>query len=170
MKRALLDTNIYGKIIENKDELIVRKAFGQAKNPLIAYGFKIVRSELRDTSKEVKIYETKLMTALLSIYDFVVKDHELPFTSEIEELSGDYYLAYRKIGGIKDRDQILNDFKIVACAAINNLEVVYSEDNKTMLSDAALKSYDIVNGIKKIKTPKSVNYKEFIKEVKRWLI
>ncbi len=170
MKRVMLDTNIYGKIVENRDEMVVRKAFEQLKKPLIVYGFKVVRAELRETSKEVKLYEIKLRTALLSIYDFVVKNHELAITSKINGTAEDYYLTYRKIGGIKSKDEILNDFKIIACAAINNLDIVYSEDNKTMLSDAALTTYSIVNGIKKIRTPKFVNYEEFIKEIKRWLI
>lgn len=170
MKRVMADTNIYGKIIENKDELIVRQAFEQAKKPMIIYGFKVIRAELRETSKEVRIYKIKLRTALLSIYDFVIKNHELAFTAKIDELADGYYMTYRKIGGIKDKSEILNDFRIVACAAINGLDLIYSEDNKTMLSDASLKSYSIVNGIKKIKTPKFVDYQEFIKEVKRWLI
>lgn len=46
MKRVLLDTNIYGKIIENRDELVIRKAFESAKKTLIVYGFRVVRAEI----------------------------------------------------------------------------------------------------------------------------
>ena len=36
------------------------------------------------------------------------------------------------------KDEIINDFKIVATAAFYKLEIVYSEDNKTMISKALI--------------------------------
>ena len=56
---------------------------------------------------------------------------------------------------------MFNDFLIVACAAINELDIVVSEDNKTMLSEYAIKTYDTVNSLRYHKTPKFIRYDEF---------
>ncbi|MEW5896276.1 MAG: hypothetical protein AB1668_01160 [Nanoarchaeota archaeon] len=86
-------------------------------------------------------------------------------TQEIKGLAGDYYEAYRQLGGSKGHDVMFDDFSIVACATIYQIDIVVSEDNKTMLTENALKAYDLVNSLQKKRTPSFIGYLEF----KRWL-
>ena len=169
MKRELLDSNIYGKIIENMEvDLILNNL---PKSGIIVYGSEIIRKELRNTPKE-KIMVTenkriKIRLLLLNIYDFVVRNHQLKATDAVKELAEAYFIAYKKFGGIKARNEIINDFIIVSTATLNKLDVVYSEDNKTMLGTKAIQCYELVNSIKKLKTPKFKSYEEFKNEISK---
>jgi len=162
MKRELLDSNIYGKIIEKMEvDFVVNNL---PKSNIIVYGSDVIRRELRDTPKEkIMIAENKkkkIRILLLNLYDFIVKNHQLKTTNDVKGLAEAYYIAYKKFGGFKVREDIINDFIIISTATLNKLDVIYSEDNRTMLSIHAVKSYELVNSIKKLKTPKFKSYEE----------
>ena len=169
MKKELLDTNIYGKIIEKLDVDFVLSNL--PKPNLTVYGSDVIRKELRDTPKGkiivAKNKRVKIRLLLLNLYYFILKNHQLKTTEAIEELAQAYYIAYKKFGGFKPREEIINDFIVVSTATINKLDVVYSDDNKTMLSEDAAKSYELVNSIKKLKTPKFKSYEEFKNEISK---
>lgn len=169
MKREILDSNIYGKIIEVKDMDFVLNNL--PKSDIIIYGVDVIRKELRDTPKEKIVVaedkRLKIRILLLNLYDFIVKNHQFTSTDAVQQLAEDYYLAYRKFGGLKPKGDIINDFKIIATASINKLDIVYSEDNKTMLSEESVKSYELVNSIKKLETPKFKSYEEFKNEISK---
>lgn len=171
MKRVILDTNVYGKIIEQGDENLIANAVEKNlfAGKLLIYGNSVIRNEIRDVPKKIKTREANLRIALLNIYDRLVGNHKLEITSEVKGLANHYLLVYKKIGGVKNKIDILNDFLIIASATIKKLDIVYSEDNKTMLSEKARKSYLIVNEIKKLRTPNFENYNNFIKEIRRLL-
>ncbi|MBI2660459.1 hypothetical protein HYX07_04825 [Candidatus Woesearchaeota archaeon] len=169
MKRELLDSNIYGKIVEKMEMDFVLNNL--PKSNIIVYGSDVIRKELRDTPKEkIMITENKkakIRILLLNIYDFMVKNHQLKTTEAVKELADTYYTAYKKFNGLKPKENIINDFLIVSTATLNKLDVVYSEDNKTMLGKEALKSYELVNSIKKLNTPKFKSYEEFKNEISK---
>ena len=169
MRRELLDSNIYGKIIENLDMDFVLNRLPNSK--IIVYGSDIIRRELRDTpTDKIMISENKkvkIRILLLHLYDFIVKNHQLATSEDVTELAVDYYTAYKKFGGYKSKEDIINDFKIVSTATLNRLDIVYSEDNKTMLSEESIKSYDLVNSMKKLITPKFKSYEEFKNEISK---
>ncbi len=169
MKRIILDSNIYGRIIEKMDVDFILNSL--PKSGIIIYGTDIIRKELRDTPKQkVMISENKkikIRLLLLNLYDFIVKDHQLKTTDTANEIAEAYCIAYKKLGGIISREEIINDFMIISSATINKLDVVYSEDNKTMLNKDALDSYELVNRIKKLRTPIFKSYKEFKNEIKK---
>lgn len=54
-----------------------------------------------------------------------------------------FYSAYRELGGIRNwnHTNIDVDFTIVACASFYHLDIVISDDQKTLLSKPALKAY-----------------------------
>ena len=56
---------------------------------------------------------------------------------------------------------MINDFLIVACASKNNLDIIVSNDNITMLAENAIKAYKNINKMLSLKTPKFIDYKEF---------
>ncbi|MEW6063455.1 MAG: PIN domain-containing protein [Nanoarchaeota archaeon] len=164
MKRLLLDTNIYGElVIDQNFEAIIKKI--KTSDSIRIYGSKVIRDELRNTPKSMKIGKRSLRMLLLTVYDLISKN-TYSIDKQIYDLAEQYFLAYKSFGGIKDKKSILKDFLIVSCATLNNLDIVVSEDEKSMLSEISIKAYYLVNSIIKKKTPKFINYGDF----KRWLL
>jgi len=56
-----------------------------------------------------------------------------------------------------------NDLLIVATAAIKQMDIVVSNDEATMQSEQALRTYNLVNAIRQLKNPQFIDYKEFKK-------
>ncbi|HLC67435.1 MAG TPA: hypothetical protein VJI12_00980 [archaeon] len=160
MKRIILDTNIYGRIVEKRQEEEIRQII-ERHHGVIIYGFDVVRKELRAVSKDVRSSKKLVRLMLLGIYDKLIKSHNYFTTSAIVQLSGEYYSVYRELGGKESEKEMLNDFLIVACASIHELDIVVSDDNETMLSDNAIKAYRIINSLKKYRTPEFIGYGAF---------
>ena len=157
MKRLLLDTNIYGELIFDRDFPLLKE---NIKDKFVAHGFRIVREELRDVPKSSKVQGKNMRIGLLHIYDEIIKK-EYPLTEEIERLGAEYYKIYHQLGSIHSYDKMRNDFLIVACATLNQVDLVVSEDNKTLLVENALKAYDQVNQQINKKIPDFIGYLEF---------
>lgn len=162
MKRIILDTNIYGELAIDKE--IFRIIEDIKKRGDAIYGTKIIRKELRETSKKKVFEEKNLRITMLTIYDQIVKEHNLDITWDIRKLTNEYGLTYKNLGGGSGADKIENDFLIVACAALNNLDVVVSDDCHSLCSEKAIRAYKIVNDLKKIRNPQFLNYSDF----RRW--
>jgi len=64
------------------------------------------------------------------------------------------------LGGFKEMQ---NDLLIVATAAIKQMDIVVSNDEATMQSEQALRTYNLVNAIRQLKNPQFIDYKEFKK-------
>ena len=160
MKRVILDTSIYGRIIENNEVDLFKNLI---KNKVIVYGNQLIRKELRDTPKKIKILEKEklrnLRIYLLTLYDEIVKNHSFEITKEMLDLAENYYAVYRELGGGKGKESILHDFIIIACASIKKMDIVVSDDEKTMLSRNAIRAYKLVNNIQKESIPNFINYK-----------
>jgi len=156
MKRLLLDTNIYGEMIFDSNFLKLEEGL---KNRFVVHGFRIIREELRDLPKSSRIQGRNLRIGLLHIYDEVTKK-EYPLTEEIKKLSEDYYKIYHQLGSIHPYDKMCNDFLIVACATLNQIDLVVSEDNKTLLVENALRAYELVNKQLNKRTPDFIGYLE----------
>ena len=160
MKRAILDTSVYGRIIEKNEIEQFRELI---KNKIIIYGNQLIRKELRDTPKKIKIPDKEklrnLRIYLLTLYDEIVKNHSFEITKEMLNLAENYYAVYRELGGNKGKESIIIDFTIIACASIKGMDVVVSDDEKTMLSRNAIRAYKLVNNIKKERTPNFISYK-----------
>lgn len=161
MKRLLPDTNIYGELILDKD---YERLKNKIQSSCVIHGFEVVRSELRDVPKQVVLDGKKLRISLLHIYDELIKK-SYPLTPEIEELSSQYFKEYKALGGSQAYDKLHNDFCVVACATIHQIDIVVSEDNKSMLVENALRAYNLINSKEKRRTPGFLGYLEF----KRWL-
>ncbi|MBI2137760.1 hypothetical protein HYU12_04555 [Candidatus Woesearchaeota archaeon] len=168
MKRVMLDTNIYEHILRHFSEGELQSLLGQ--NFIMLYGNEVVRMELREISTALKITVDKrlrsLRVILLSLYDSLNGKHVCAITNEMEAMAEKYYVAYRMAGGIKPKDKILNDFVIVACAASKNLDIVVSEDAKTMLSPEALSAYRLVNSLDSKRTPDFISFEDFKKALR----
>ena len=153
-ERFLLDTNIYGELLLDKDfELLMEKMMNQC----VVHGFKVIRNELRAVPTKIKVENKNLRIGLLHIYDELIKQ-SYTSTKEIVNLAEDYYVLYRKLGGSKGSEEMRNDLLIVACASVNQVDIVVSEDCKSMLSENAIKAYEFVNLIRKKRTPNFIGY------------
>ena len=134
------------------------------KENLIVYDFPVIRKELRNIPKRHKKGK-QLRIALLNLYDNITNNHNLEYSPRIEELANEYYQAYRQEGGIKSKNDILNDFLIIACAVLNNLDIVFSNDEKTMISRRAMDAFKKVNQKYDLETPYLFNYAELIRRL-----
>lgn len=168
MKRVILDTNIYGEIIKEGDVGLVLNSL--PKTDFVVYGSQVIRLELRDVSKKkLTVSEgrkRKLRTIILSLYDSIVRK-DLEVTTEIVRIAKSYYSTFKSLGGTTSQDKILNDFIIVALAAKNNLDIIYSLDKETMVSELSRKSYRIVNEILRLRTPDFKKYGDFKNDIKK---
>lgn len=162
MKRLLLDTNIYGELVLDADfEALKRSILLHC----VVHGFRVIRDELRDVPKDNMIGGKSLRLSLLHIYDEFTKK-SYPLTDDIRQLGELYFKEYRNLGGSKAPEKMIPDLWIVACATMNQIDIVVSEDNKSMLTENALKAYDTVNTVHQKKTPNFIGYLE----LKRWLL
>lgn len=169
MKRALLDTNIYGLIVEKKEEEEFRTLVNRAQ--VIIYGCSVIRKELRDTPKNKRMLTEKgtknFRILLLSLYYAVTKNHELLIDKKTQELANKYLKKFSEITGQTALDHLKIDFLLVACATLNNLDLIVSEDHKTLLSTDAKRAYHFVNGSEGLHVPPLFTYEDLKLLLKR---
>jgi len=53
---------------------------------------------------------------------------------------------------------------IVACASFNGLDIIYSEDNKTMYNKKSLKAYAHINLKGNLRTPSFLRYRDLLEK------
>src|SRR3989344_6241795 len=157
MKRVILDTNIYGRIIDNKESDEIRE-LAEKRRDIIIYGFDVVRKELRDVAANVRIDGKLVRMMLLGLYDKLVKFHAYSPTPEVTQLANDYFIVYSQLRGKRSKEEMLNDFLIVGCASMYELDIVVTDVRKTMLSQQAINSYKIVNKLREHRIPEFIGY------------
>ena len=153
--RVVFDTNIYGLIAEEATPELFSKI--EASENIIIYGLNIVRKELRDTPKTVLKNGRNFRNLLLTYYDKLTDGHDLHTTKFAEALAKEYLNSYS--GGISKR-KLANDFLIVACATLNTLDILVSDDNHSMFSKNAIEAYRKVNGQNGLKLPSFYSLKQ----------
>ena len=151
---------IYGKIIDDKLEEKAIEKMDIHKHDLTIYGMKLIRNEIKAAPKHSKnVYNLRF--ALLKLYDTLIKDHELEIKPLARSLAALYYKSYRQNGGSISWKDMENDMLIVAEATINQLDIVASDDNRTMFSKPAKEAYYSVNKEHNFITPNFISYEEF---------
>ena len=163
MLRVIFDTNIYGHLLEEKDAALIEERITEEKD-FVVYSYRPIRNELRDIPKVTKLSK-KTRNLLLSLYDRITGNHFLEHSIKITHLAKQYYDRYRHNGGMYGWDTSIRiDFMIVACASFYGLDIVYSADNKSLLSKAALKAYHHINIKENFRTPWFLKYNDLIKK------
>ena len=167
MKRVILDTSVYGKLVEEPEvaDIILQRT----PKEFVIYGNGIIKKELRDTPKHVFHSGKNVRNLLLSLYrSFVRKDHhDLDFNKLIETLSKDYMKTYRESGGSLSNEKMKNDLIIIATATIYGLDIVVSDDENSMMSTPAIDAYLAVNRIYGMPNPSFRKYRHFKAELLR---
>lgn len=167
-KKILLDTSVYGKLVE--DNFMVPLLLEKKKsNELIFYGLSIIRNELRAIPKTLfnKAKDKKIRMYSLLFYDNLItkNNHNLKMNFFIDKLSSWYFQEYKRIGGSFGKNEMKIDFLIVACATLYHLDILVSDDKRTMLSDAAIKAYSIVNKEQGFQNPVYLHYDAFREKI-----
>ncbi len=150
MKRVILDTNIYGKIIrEEETDFVIEHA---KKSGFAIYGCDIIRKELRKTPKGKIVISAnkkpKMRPLLVNLYRILIRpSHDIEITKGMEELASAHYISYRTAGGGRSRGEMMDDFRIVAAA------------------DEAKVAYNTVSPIRGENTPTFKGYGEFKNDI-----
>jgi len=142
MLRVIFDTNIYGKLIEEEKFESISTKIKDDKDFKV-YGFQAIRKELRDTPRNSRLGRLSRRNLLLGLYDELTKGRYLKDSLKINELALRFYNAYRQFGGIRNwkETNVDIDLTLVACASLYRLDIVISDDQKTLLSKPAIKAY-----------------------------
>ncbi len=169
MKRILLDTNVYGRLVE--DPSLFEKLILLVPHTYVIYGTSLIRKELRDVSNRITLDGKNKRIMLLQAYNSFVRkeNHNLEINDFVILLANKYFEEYKKKGGVFSIHELLSDFTIVACASLHNLNVVVSDDKRTMLSEKAKAAYITVNQLHQFRTPSFYFYNQFKEEVRRML-
>lgn len=157
MRRILLDTNIYGRMVLD-DELDEIK--GLVAKKVLIYGAEVIRKEIRKAPRWTTRYPKNLKMDLLRLYDSLAKQ-TIQITPEILTLAEKYYLTYSELGGRLPKDSIKTDLIIVACASVKGLDIVVSQDKDTMLDKNFQRIYGLVNKLINKRNPGFLGYEEF---------
>ncbi len=145
MLRVIMDTNVYGLLVGEKEIGRISQSIIKDKD-FIVYGVSFIRKELRDTPRTKKLGNLSTRNLLLSLYDNLTNERFLKDSYEVYDLARRFYESYREFGGIKnwDKSSIGIDFMVVACASLYKLDLVISDDSKTLLNKEAIKAYRYV--------------------------
>lgn len=155
--RVLFDTNVYGLIVQNADS---RQFVYLLKNrPVLVCGSTVVRKELRDISKKAVVGRSKLRSVALGVYDALVVDKRNYSVTEIVKTTALEYNEHYK--GSFSWKELEDDFLIVAIASIHNIDIVVSNDERTMTSKDALNAYREVNENFELRTPRFRKFEDF---------
>ncbi|MEK6887386.1 MAG: hypothetical protein AABX14_00400 [Candidatus Aenigmatarchaeota archaeon] len=167
MKRVILDTSVYGELIKETD--VVDKLVSIVPSNYVLYGTKIIRDELRDLSKDARFEGRGKRNLLLSLYDTLIKmdHHNLDVSSLIEIIASEFYKKYRANGGSRSLRDMINDFRIVACASFYGLDIVVSHDEKSMLAKESVKAYNVVCEEFNLTIPNFMPYRKFKEMISR---
>ena len=153
INRVIFDTNIYGFIIEEDNTARIEQRLCHNKN-LVVYGCSLIRKELRKKAL------TKARLLLLRLYDHITKERTLQVTPESEELAKAYYQEAKRLGKEKVQrwEEYQEDFMIIAVATLNNLDIIFSADEKTMFGTYSQEAYKIINFKHNLRSPTLFTY------------
>lgn len=166
MLRVLFDTNIYGNLLEEPDGEKIEERLRKEKD-FVVYNFPRIRKEIRNIPQLTKT-SRKARLSLLEMYDRITGGHYLKDSLQITQLAQKYFGHYRNLGGTYGWDtNIKIDFMIVACASFYGLDIVYSDDQRTMLGKDALKAYHHININEKLRTPNFLKYKDLLEQFRK---
>jgi len=153
----MFDTNTYQILLEKELQAVIHLV---ESGSLIVYGCSVIRDELRNIPKSTRFGGKSFRSTMLSIYDSLVKKHSMPVDKVAETPAKEYLAEYE--GGMS-KSKLCNDFLIVAAATLKCLDIVVSEDNKTLRSRQSLLAYNKVNHRNGLATPRLLSLEELLR-------
>ncbi len=167
MKRVLLDSSVYGALIKDSDS--VMRLDNHLGKDMVIYGNAVIRRELKDTPKHIIYGKRKVQILLLNLYDSLVRKphHDLQINFLVEQLAAVYAKECRQQRIAFSREELDHDMLIIACAVIHKLDIVVSDDERTMLSQALRMVYASVNNGLGLENPCLITYNTFKELLRR---
>jgi len=151
MKNILLDTNIYGLALEKKDVAHALAFLAEEKQKsekrYFVLGSEIINDEINANPHK----ETK--TRLNELYQVVISG-EIRLTDKIKELALEY-LNECKNNSVKIT---IEDCQIVASSCFANVDLIVTDNRKTMMNPKAIDIFTSISRNKKLRTVKFVGY------------
>jgi len=160
----MLDTNIYIRLVKDASfgAKITERLLTDDK--YLIYGFEAINQELKNIPEKIKIGDGRsFREELLNLYFKLTKGEHIEETEEIKELANKYYEEYKIAKRNIKKEDIINDFKIIACASIKKFEIIVSEDEKSMKDKIAREIYKRVNFELGYRTPTFYTYENIRK-------
>jgi hypothetical protein len=149
MKNLLLDTNIYGLALEKKDVANILIFLAEEKQKsgkkYIVLGSEIINDEINATPHK----ETRIK--LSDLYQIVISG-EIRLTDKIKLLALDYFNECKN----NNVRITLEDCQIVASSCFANVNLIVTENRKTMTSPKALEVFAFINKKKRLGVPKFI--------------
>lgn len=141
------------------------------RNPYAVEGFVVIRKELRDVPRKRMLHlrsgeQAKMRLSLLSLYDYLTGGRSYPLEEKMAITAEEYFAEYSSAGGTKNWEEMESDFEIVACASHKQVDIVVSDDAKTMLSGPAMDAYARINEKLRLETPRFISVEELRKKLK----
>ena len=168
----ILDTNVYGELLIEPNSQDIIKEIKEDKTTYI-FGIDIIENELKESPVGIRIRRKPLRDMVIAIYETIV-DEKLKLFQLAKYLASDYFEEYdklRKSGRYYKlidsktkkytEDDLRVDFQIIAMASLKQVDVVVSTDRRTILSSLAEDTYNKVNKLNGLKTPRLVKYSNF---------
>ena len=155
MLKWILDTNIYGELVEEENKVVAEKIKSEKNNGnIIIHNFKTIRNELR---------EAKAMN-VLEVYDILTANTVHLSDNKIEEIAEAYFCKYKENGGMQEKTQnFMNDMRIIAFASLKGTDVICSNDKKAFHNKLAKRTYVEVNGKFLLRPPYFIDLEELRK-------
>lgn len=175
----IFDTNVYGELLIeiNSDGII--EGIKKDKN-IYVYGIDIIENELRESPTKIMYKGRLLREAVLAIYRTIVDD-EFRLFPVAKYLAFEYFKKFDELRKIGKYSQIVNpklkkyteedlkvDFQIIAVASLKDIDIVVSTDKRTILSNLAEYTYNKVNKVNGLRTPRLVKYSDFKNRYVKW--
>lgn len=158
----MFDTSVYGELVD--DEASLGRVAAHVNALFLVFGSSTVRRELEETPAITLVARGKfkglnLRELLLWVYRLLVDESggEVKSSDLTEVVALRYLVEYDDKG---KSGQMLNDFRIVAAASLQNLSLFVSAD-KRQISKRCVAVYVSVNTHYQLGTPELVVYADF---------
>ena len=132
---------------------------GLQKSNAIVCGSAVVRQELRNIPKKDLIGNEKTRNLCLNLYDALVEDKRNYAVTNLVEVAAKAY--FENYVGKYSWEELEKDFLIVATASVHKVNIVVSNDEKTMISKDCINAYNSANKMLQFETPKFMKLGEF---------
>ncbi len=159
MLRVIFDTSIYGLLVLEAEKELIKNI--TTDNEFKVYGYKPIRKELKNTPKHLKLGKLKTRSLLLSLYDEII-NKTLADNQKVYNLAKKYFDGAISLKAKISWNKCENDFKIVACASLNNLDIVISADDKMFKNKVTLEAIKRINDKEAIRTPDFWEYERLV--------
>ena len=161
-ERILFDTSVYGKLIGEFP--IEAKSFhlhSTLRKRFIVYSCNVIRAELRRAPQLPTPTGADLRRSLLHLHDTIVRN-QFSIDKEVDALAIAYFKRAKDIGSVKVQswDSMQNDLSILACATLQRLDVVFTNDLRTMLGRYVVSAVREVNQARGLTSPSLLPYED----------